>query len=167
MESSWRRTSSSSRPSGSSPADHRGCIGPDEPHLIHLPLTVTHVADDIMPHHSKHGTPQLPVPEMRFEQKYLSSIAPYIHTEYKPVAERETSLSEEEHLGGAYEKVEVREKQRQLVKETRVQWGRVILRTTFDQVVSPMLQGLVLCVPLHIVWRLRAHLMIGLFWVIG
>ena len=151
MESSWRRTSSSSRPSGSSPADHRGCIGPDEPHLIHLPLTITHVADDIMPHHSKHGTPQLPVPEMRFEQKYLSSIAPYIHTEYKPVAERETSLSEEEHLGGAYEKVEVREKQRQLVKETRVQWGRVILRTTFDQVVSPMLQGLVLCVLLHIV----------------
>ncbi|KAL1695641.1 hypothetical protein GGG16DRAFT_121455 [Schizophyllum commune] len=119
------------------------------PHLIHLPLTVTHVADDIMPHHSKHGTPQLPVPEMRFEQKYLSSIAPYIHTEYKPVAERETSLSEEEHLGGAYEKVEVREKQRQLVKETRVQWGRVILRTTFDQVVSPMLQGLVLAVLGH------------------
>ncbi|KAI5831576.1 hypothetical protein K523DRAFT_346035 [Schizophyllum commune Tattone D] len=119
------------------------------PHLIHLPLTVTHVADDIMPHHSKHGTPQLPVPEMRFEQKYLSSIAPYIHTEYKPVAERETTLSEEEHLGGAYEKVEVREKQRQLVKETRVQWGRVILRTTFDQVVSPMLQGLVLAVLGH------------------
>ncbi|KAL1720571.1 hypothetical protein EV715DRAFT_271884 [Schizophyllum commune] len=102
-----------------------------------------------MPHHSKHGTPQLPVPEMRFEQKYLSSIAPYIHTEYKPVAERETSLSEEEHLGGAYEKVEVREKQRQLVKETRVQWGRVILRTTFDQVVSPMLQGLMLAVLGH------------------
>ncbi|KAL1660392.1 hypothetical protein GGF50DRAFT_91315 [Schizophyllum commune] len=102
-----------------------------------------------MPHHSKHGTPQLPVPEMRFEQKYLSSIAPYIHTEYKPVAERETTLSEEEHLGGAYEKVEVREKQRQLVKETRVQWGRVILRTTFDQVVSPMLQGLVLAVLGH------------------
>ncbi|KAL1671737.1 hypothetical protein EV122DRAFT_284624 [Schizophyllum commune] len=102
-----------------------------------------------MPHHSKHGTPQLPVPEMRFEQKYLSSIAPYIHTEYKPVAERETSLSEEEHLDGAYEKVEVREKQRQLVKETRVQWGRVILRTTFDQVVSPMLQGLVLAVLGH------------------
>ncbi|KAL1744861.1 hypothetical protein HDZ31DRAFT_37618 [Schizophyllum fasciatum] len=101
-----------------------------------------------MPHSSKH-TPQLPVPEMRFEQKYLTSIAPYIHTSYTPVAEHESSLAVEDHLGGAYEKVEVKEKRRQLVKRTEVQWGHLLLRTTFDQVISPMLQGLVLAVLGH------------------
>ncbi|TRM63694.1 hypothetical protein BD626DRAFT_569068 [Schizophyllum amplum] len=101
-----------------------------------------------MPHH-KHAAPQLPVPEMRFEQKYMSSIAPYIQTSWRPVAEQEASLSEEEHLGGTYEKLELKEKRRELVKETRIQWGHLVLKTTFDQVISPMLQGLVLAVLGH------------------
>lgn len=113
--------------------------------------------DDLLEHHDhdhlhKHKLPV--IPDLRFEYSYLRSIRPYVHLERTgehPVSFQQHSSEDE--LLAEYEKVEPHSPSEKPDKETtvlqtsgtrevvHVQWQKVLWVTTRDQVISPLLQG--------------------------
>jgi len=80
------------------------------------------------------------VPDLRFEQSYLRGIRPYVEVQrVHPGGD-----SRKDEKGKA---VAVREESPREV--IQVQWGKVVWITTRDQVLSPMIQGLLWGVASH------------------
>lgn len=71
------------------------------------------------------------IPDLRFEQSYLKSIAPFVHTR------RVGGSAEGEKAGGADGAGEEGH-----VEVVAVEWSRVAWVTTRDQLLSPLLQGI-------------------------
>jgi len=94
----------------------------------------------------------LPVPDLRFEQSYLKSIARYIHpldndseastSSEQPQTQRTEDKGEKEEAVEDEALVSTIDKpiSRDLY---RIEWGRVGYVTVRDQVIMPLLQGLV------------------------
>ncbi|KXN87777.1 hypothetical protein AN958_08161 [Leucoagaricus sp. SymC.cos] len=81
-------------------------------------------------HHDHQKKPKLPViPDLRFEYSYLRSIRPYVHVERLGGGDAKEQTSAQHPSTGPKEMV-------------RVEWRKVIWITTRDQVISPLLQGI-------------------------
>lgn len=83
------------------------------------------------------------IPDLRFEQSYLRSIAPYLHDTTPSTVKRRSSNADGKSSGEekhATAEVSVAE------EKLRIDWLRVGWITTRDQVISPLLQGALWCV---------------------
>lgn len=79
------------------------------------------------------------VPDLRFEQSYLSSIRPYVHIERSSSSEGQNSADQK----GKGKAVAVQVDEPVTTEVITIQWGRVAWVTTRDQILSPFLQGTV------------------------
>lgn len=83
------------------------------------------------------------IPDLRFEQSYMLSIAPYVH--WRDSSSSSTSASGmRSEKGKAVENaalVSAAEADVQAVEVVSIEWNRVIWITVRDQVISPLLQG--------------------------
>ena len=86
----------------------------------HLPSQGTHITRTRSGSGSFSHIPA--IPDLRFEQSYLKSIAPYLHTRTIDGA------------GSEHEAVEI----------VSVQWNKILWITARDQILSPLLQGTLL-----------------------
>lgn len=84
--------------------------------------------------HSDHRRRRLrpPIPDMRFEHIYIRSVKPYIHVEDAPNVEGDRAVKTVAGAGSG--------------EVVRVQWGHVLLVTLRDQILSPLVQGILWCV---------------------
>jgi len=83
----------------------------------------------------------LPIPDLRFEQSYLKSIARYIHRVDTPTEETEEKTQKEETI----EDVALTRRIDNSPKDIySIEWGKVCYITVRDQVIMPLVQGLVL-----------------------
>ncbi|PCH35189.1 hypothetical protein WOLCODRAFT_125559 [Wolfiporia cocos MD-104 SS10] len=104
------------------------------------------------------------VPDMRFEQGFLQSIRPYVRIERAALG-RVGELKGEEHApSGAGERRGTDTSAASLPREMiEVQWGRVMWITARDQIISPLIQGVlrgvagVFLVPLLPELKARLH----------
>ncbi|KAI0918513.1 hypothetical protein AcV5_002487 [Taiwanofungus camphoratus] len=93
-------------------------------------------------HSQRHHIPA--VPDLRFEQSYLRSIAPYVRIERLKVegndekGKRKAVEANGEREGDGSVVVPVASVPRETIQ---IQWGQMLWITTRDQVVSPLLQG--------------------------
>lgn len=88
--------------------------------LAHSSSSVDHAEAVVRPRSGSASFKHIPaIPDLRFEQSYLKSIAPYITTRRVPSGEEE-----EEGL-----------------EVVGVEWRKVLWITTRDQLISPLLQG--------------------------
>ena len=82
------------------------------------------------------------VPDLRFEQSYLSSIRPFVHVE--------RSFGETDAVDtkgkGKEKAADVTPDAHVSTEVITIRWGRVAWITTRDQIISPLLQGAVRCV---------------------
>ena len=81
----------------------------------------------------------LPIPDLRFEYTYLKNIRPHVRVQHPEV---EVEIVEK---GGV---VPAAASSQEVVQ---VAWGKVLWITTKEQVISPLLQGILWCV----YWLLR------------
>ena len=77
------------------------------------------------------------VPDLRFEQSYLSSIRPFVHVE------RSFGETAAEDAKGKGKGVDVPGDVQVSTEVITIRWGRVAWITTRDQIISPLLQGAV------------------------
>lgn len=100
--------------------------------------------------HTQHGKLRLPpIPDLRFEQAYLKSIAPYIHSQKagesssvpqtQPASVEKGKSTREQEV----EKVDLVSRV-DVPAEYSIEWDRVAYITLRDQVISPLLQGFAL-----------------------
>lgn len=81
------------------------------------------------------------VPDLRFEQGYLKSIQPYVRVQRYSALEvsaYEKGKGKAEGLEGGEEVVRRDLAEGEIIQ---IQWGRVAWITTRDQIISPLLQG--------------------------
>lgn len=107
-------------------------IGRDFTHLAPYRPARTHSGHHHDEDHTDHRRRLRPaIPDMRFEQVYIRSVRPYVHVEDAPCVAGDKTLKAEGDAG----------------KLVRVQWGHVLLVTLRDQVLSPLVQGILWYVP--------------------
>ena len=97
----------------------------------------------------------LPVPDLRFEQSYLKSIARYIH---RLDQESDSQLPHAETNSGQAGRTEEKGQREEVIEDEAlvsrldepaskdlysIEWGRVGYITVRDQVIMPLIQGLV------------------------
>jgi hypothetical protein len=111
--------------------------------------------------HTVGGNTRLPIqiPDLRFEQSYLNSIAKYVHR--RPESSLSSNVIEsideaheekEQSKEGAIEQTALASKvvppeDAKLREVYTIEWGMVLYITTRDQILSPLIQGFLWCVP--------------------